>query len=334
MTMQRKPTLRTISEASGFAVTTVSRALAGDPKIAEATRREVARIAKEMGYVPDRAAQRLRTGRTNVIAVVLSPHEEIIGFRGSILAGLAEALAGTRFHISMLPYESQESLMRPIEHIVTNRLADGVVFARTSPADPRAAYLIAEGFPFVTHGRTRLSAPHAWCDYDNAAFAAMAVERLAARGRRRAVLIQPDPAFTFAGHMTGGFAEAVARAGIAGETDPALTLATPAGQINAWVAARMAAAAPPDGFVCPGEVAAMAVLAALDDLGLSVGRDVDVIAKQTSGVFDQYRPRIDTIYEDLRGAGRALGALLLRRIAGEPPEDLHVLMQPQPVFRL
>ena len=77
---QGRPTQRTIAEITGLAVTTVSRALAGDEKIAERTRHQVAEVAREIGYVPDRAAQRLRTGRSNVIALVLDPHSEILGF--------------------------------------------------------------------------------------------------------------------------------------------------------------------------------------------------------------------------------------------------------------
>jgi len=329
-----KPTLRTIAQATGLALTTVSRALSDDPKIAQATRERVARVAREVGYVPDRAAQRLRTGRTNVIAIVLSPHEEIIGFRGSLIAGIGDALEGTRFHISMIPYATRSGVMAPVEHIVRNRLADGLVFARTSPDDPRARYLMDAGFPFVSHGRTALGNAHPWCDYDNAAFARVAVARLASRGRRRIFLVQPPQGFTFATHMVDGFTEAAARAGIAALRDPAVTLATPADRTNAFVTDLMASPGAPDGFICPGEVAAMAVLAALSDLGLRVGHDVDVIAKQTSAVFDQFRPRIDTIYEDLRGAGRLLGGLLLRRIAGEAPEALNALMQPEPLFRL
>ncbi|MCX7889070.1 MAG: LacI family transcriptional regulator [Rhodobacteraceae bacterium] len=329
-----KPTLRTISEVTGLALTTISRALSEDPKIAPATRERVARVAREVGYVPDRAAQRLRTGRTNVIAIVLSPHEEIIGFRGSLIAGLGEALEGTAFHISMIPYATGNSVMAPVAHIVRNRLADGLVFAGTSPDDPRARYLSEAGFPFASHGRTGFGNGHAWCDYDNAAFARIAVERLAGRGRRRPFLIQPAAEYTFATHMTTGFSEAAARAGIAALLDPAVTIRTPADRINAFVTDLMASPGAPDAFICPGEVAAMAVLAALTDLGLRVGRDVDVIAKQTSPLFDQFRPRIDTIYEDLRAAGKVLGSLLLRRIAGEPPEALNVLMQPAPRFRL
>ncbi|MFN7598804.1 MAG: LacI family transcriptional regulator, partial [Cereibacter sp.] len=313
--MTNRPTLRTVANASGFAVTTVSRALAGDERIAESTRRAVNRIAEQLGYVPDRAAQRLRTGRTNVIALVLSPHEEIIGFRGSMIAGLQTAVAGTPFHITMAPYDGDADPMVPIRHIVRNGLADGIVFSGTRPADPRVAFLSEAGLPFVSHGRTDSALTHAWCDYDNAAFARTSVKRLVALGRRRILLIPPQPDKTYARHMREGFFTAAADLGCQGIIDESLTLAVRPSSLQVG-AARLAQEGGVDGFICPGEVSAMAVLAGLQDSGLVIGAAVDVIAKQTSGTFDLYRPRIDTVYEDIRAAGEVMGGLLLRRIAG------------------
>jgi LacI family transcriptional regulator len=43
------------------------------------------------------------------------------------------------------------------------------------------------------------------------------------------------------------------------------------------------------------------------------------VAKQTSGLFDQVRPRIETIYEDLSEAGRLMASMLLKRMAGAAP---------------
>ncbi len=325
--MHARPTLRTIAAASGFAVTTVSRALAGDEKIAESTRQEVARVARMVGYVPDRAAQRLRTGRTHVIALVLSPHEEIIGFRGSMIAGLQQALADTPFHIVMAPYDGDADPLVPVRHIVRNRLADGIVFSGTQPQDPRVAFLCDEGFPFVSHGRTDSPVVHPWCDYDNHAFARLAVERLVRQGRRRLLLIPPQQNRTYSRHMREGFLDAVRDAGCEGLLREDLTLATRPVLLQ-QAAAGLVRTEGIDGFICPGEVAAMAVLAGLQDAGIDIGAKVNVIAKQTSDTFGFYRPRIETIHEDIRHAGEALGALILRRLAGESTDRLQVLLPP------
>jgi LacI family transcriptional regulator len=325
--MTDRPTLRTIAAASGFAVTTVSRALAGDEKIAESTRKEVARIAQLVGYVPDRAAQRLRTGRTHVIALVLSPHEEIIGFRGSMIAGLQDALAGTPFHIMMAPYDGNADPLVPIRHIVRNGLADGLVFSGTQPQDPRVEFLCNAGFPFASHGRTDSPIDHPWCDYDNHAFARLAVGRLARRGRRKLLLIPPQHDRTYSRHMREGFDTAARDLGCEGLVREDLTLAARPAVLQ-QAASHLVREDGIDGFICPGEVSAMAVLAGLQDAGIEIGIEADVIAKQTSDTFGLYRPRVDTIYEDIRAAGEALGTLILGRLAGKSTDRLQVLLPP------
>ena len=328
--LKKRPTLRTLSQMSGFAVTTISRALAGDEKIAESTRQEVSRIARHIGYVPDSAARRLRTGRTNVIAVVLSPHEEILGFRGSMIAGMQQAIAGTSFHIMMAPYDGEADPLVPIRHILRNRMADGLVFSGTEPDDPRVRYLTNEGFPFVSHGRTAAPQAHAWCDFDNESFAQLAVRRLHAKGARKLFLVPPRGDRTYARHMRQGFEAAVAELGIQGLIRDDLTLTSRPALLQE--AAITLCRAGVDGFICPGEVAAMAILAGLQDNGVRIGTDAHLIAKQTSETFGLYRPRIDTIYEDIRLAGETLGQLLLRRINAEPPEALQVLLPPVTKF--
>ena len=327
-----KPTLKTLSEVTGLAQTTVSRALKNDPKIAEATRARVARAAAEIGYIPDRAAQRLRTGRTNVIAFVSSPHTEIIGFRGSILAGVSDALKGTPYHVSMTPYDTDTDPMRPIQSIVRNRLADGLIFSGTQPRDPRVDFLLDAGFPFVTHGRTLRSQEHAWCDFDNGRFVDLALERLARRGCREIVMFRPASDLTYSGHMTEAALTGARRLGIRVRLPEAVTLSSSAPAIREFVCAQIEEGAAPDAYLCPGEVPALAAMAAIEDCGRTVGRDIAVFAKQTSPVFDFVRPRIDKLHEDLYAAGASLGRLLLRRIGGDAVGGLRDLHQPRPAF--
>lgn len=320
-----KPTLRTIAEITGLAVTTVSRALSDAPQIALETRRRVQRVADEIGYLPDRAAQRLRTGRTNVISLVLDPHEEIINFGTSIIKGITETLRDTPYHLVIAPHFENEPSLDPVRYILRNRMADGLVFSRTEPFDERVKLLIENDFPFVCHGRTELSTPHPYVDFDNEDFAYRATGKLIAEGRRKPAILLPPARFTFHQHMRYGFLRAVREQGADYEILQGVSLDSQSEAILAHVARRLTEPDPPDGYVLGGEVSAMAVMAALTDHGLVPGRDAGIVAKKTSGLFTPIRPRIDTIYEDLMEAGAEMGRLILRRIAGEPAEALQTL---------
>lgn len=329
----KRPTLKTIASLAGLGVTTVSRALKDGPEIAEETKRRVRQIAREVGYYPDRAGVRLRTGKTNVISLILNPHDEVVGYGSSIILGLSQILSDTPYHLVVTPHFLNADPMDSVRYITESGSADGVVFSRTEPLDARVRYLMEIDFPFVCHGRTELASEHPYHDYDNYEFSLLAARRLIEKGRRRLVLIAPPAMHTFHQHMTHGFMTAVREAGIERIELPEVNLDSTSEQIRSAVHDLARRGQHPDGFVCGGEVSAIALMAGLADAGLQVGRDVDVVAKQTSSIFNHYLPRIDTIYEDLTDTGRELANILLRRLADKPMESLQSIGKPAPRFR-
>ncbi|MDQ0136477.1 LacI family transcriptional regulator [Neorhizobium galegae] len=321
-----KPTLKTIAELTGLAVTTVSHALADAPQIALETRQRVRKVAADIGYLPDRAAQRLRTGRTNVISLVLDPHEEILGYATSMINGLTEALRGTAYHLVITPHFSDTPQIEPVRHIMRNRMADGIVFTRTEPVDERVKLLMENNFPFICHGRTELATAHPYVDYDNYSFAYQAAKKLIAAGASKLSIILPPERFTFAHHLKHGFMTAVREEGVRFEIAKGVTLDSKSDDIRDYLFRRMGEPERPDGYICGGEVSALAVMASAYDHKLELGKDIRLVAKQTSGLFDQIRPRVETIYEDLAEAGLLMGKLLLKRIAGPVPiQELQAL---------
>ncbi|MBV7397165.1 LacI family DNA-binding transcriptional regulator [Mameliella sediminis] len=318
-----KPTQRTIADATGFAVTTVSKALADDPSIAKKTRDTIQKTARDLGYVPDRAAQRLRTGRTNVISLVLDPHSELLGFGASMIEGISEVLRPTRYHLTIMQYQLSEDPLAPIDYILRNGLADGVIFARTEPRDPRVAFLTEAGFPFITHGRT-LFTDHAWYDYDNTRFAEEAVRILADQGARSIGIVPPNPQFTFHRFMMDGFRSACQQRGCAALVSPGLDLNDPPERIYSGLMEWLSTRDRPEALICPGETPAMAAHAAQRDLGL----EIPLLVKQTSPVFDFFRPRPLTIFEDIRAAGREMTQALQKLIAGDAPSGQQILAAP------
>lgn len=324
-----KPTLRTIAEMTGLAITTISRAMNNAPELSQETRERVQKIAAEIGYVPDRTALRLKTGRTNVISLILDPHDEILGFGQSMVSGLTEALRGTSYHLVITPNFRNVEPIEPIRYILRNKAADGVIFSRTEPDDARVKLLMDADFPFVSHGRTAFEAQHAYVDYDNYAFAYHATRRLVSKGRRKLTIVLPPPRFTFGGHLRDGFMTAIAETGVDYEFGEDVTLDSTADEIRQATSERRQCPAPPDGYICSGDASALAVMAGLTDAGVTIGRQADVVAKQTSGIFSQVRPKVDAIHEDTALAGKQMGELLLRRIQGEDAGALQILHQPE-----
>ncbi len=329
----KRPTLKTIAEIANLGVTTVSRALKDGPEIGEETKKRVRRIARDIGYRPDRAGVRLRTGKTNVISLVLNPHEEVVGYGTSMIFGISQALRDTAYHLVVTPHFLGGDPMEPIRYIIETGSADGVILSRTRPQDERIRYLLEMDFPFVCHGRTELATPHPYHDFDNYAFAFEAAKRLAAKGRRRLCIIAPPQGVTFHTHTMMGFERAAHQFGVTMVPAPGIDTDTSPDEIRSAIATMMKQADAPDGFITCGDISALALSAGLRDAGLQCGRDADLVAKQTSPMLDHTTPAIDTIYEDLTATGHALASLLVRRINEEPVETLQSIREPELRFR-
>lgn len=71
----RVATIHDVARSAGVAVSTVSRALAGEPGVSSETRARIRRIATEVRYRPSRSARSLRSAKTGTIGL-LSPDLE------------------------------------------------------------------------------------------------------------------------------------------------------------------------------------------------------------------------------------------------------------------
>ncbi len=328
--------MRTVAQACGLAVTTVSRALNNRSDIALATRQRVQQVANDIGYVPDRAGRGLRTGRTHTLSLVLAPQREITGYTASIISGLGEICRDHGYELSATPDVPHQDELTVVRSIVENRRADGIVLSRTSPQDLRVRYLLENDFPFVTHGRTELATQHASVDFDNERFAELAATRLLHRGRRHLMLIGAPANLTYQTHLLNGFSRAVIRNALQCHVaDRPPDLETPLDELRQWIRTLFSSANHPDGIVCAGETASIATLAGIRDAGLIPGTDVDVVAKQTSAALDHMLPAIDSWFEDIDMTGRRLGQTLLQLLSGQTlDEELRTIIQPEPRLRL
>lgn len=322
----QRPTLKTIAFMTGLGVTTVSKALKDAPDIGEATKQRVKLVAKQIGYRPNRAGVRLRTGRTNVISLILDTEEEIIGLTSQMIQGISETLAGTPYHLVVTPYTKHQDPMDPVRYVVETGSADGVILSRTEPEDPRVRYLTEHGMPFATHGRTQMGIPHAFHDYDNEAFARDAVTLLARLGRKRLALIAPPPQLTYTRHMQDGFLDGLNRHDLRAVPLTSISLDNGIQDVAEAIRKLMSGPNPPDGIVAGSAGAGIGACFGAEQAGLCIGRDLDIVSKQSSfDLLTWFRPGLNVITENFREAGKDLAAKVIALIGGTPAEDLQTI---------
>ncbi|WP_299141657.1 LacI family transcriptional regulator [uncultured Tateyamaria sp.] len=329
----KPPTLKTISELTGLSLSTVSLSLRDGSRLKPETRDKIAKAAAEVGYVPNRAGVRLRTGQTNVLTLVLSPAKNTIDYTRQLIEGIGLHLSGSKYHLNVIPDLQGATPEESVRYVLQNRTADGIILTHTSARDPRVQMLIDADFPFVSHGRTEFYARHAFHDFHAERFVEMAVERLLNTGRRRFVLVAEDDATTNFSKIASTFHRTLARHGLTGE------VATETGILVSTDTARSfghALAVRPDPFdavISNNELATLALMGGMSDAGLVQGRDYALICRQTTDILPTLYPTIDTVAEDLVATGTELARLLIGRLGDSPVETLQTLHEPQARWR-
>lgn len=324
--LPKRPTLKTIATITGLSIATVSRALKDAADIGEATKLRVREIANEIGYRPNRAGVRLRTGKTNVICLVMSAESHVMNHTAQLIYSISTALRNTSYHLNVTPYSADDDPMEPIRYIVETGSADGVILNQIKPEDPRIRYLSEHGVPFATHGRTEMGIAHPYFDFDNESFTELGVEKLVSLGRRNLALLSPPPEQTYGKHMIDGLVAAAKRLGVDCRTLELVTSDSNMTEIEAAISRTMQEPNPPDGFISGGTSGAMAIVNALENEGLQLGKDVDLVAKEALHFLVHFRKEIIVVQENVGQAGTFLVKALTASIEkdGPPQQDLEV----------
>ena len=326
-----KVTTQTIAQATGLSLATVSRALAGSPQVLPGTRARVLEAAKALHFVRDRAAVRLKTGKTHVLAFLVNRSDANQPAFKDLMLGISDALQDTDYHLIVMPEGTDGSGMKALRYVVENKLADGVVITHTQPDDARVRYLQQAPLPFVTHGRTRISPEHAYVDFANERYAFDAVQALHAQGRRRLAILLPEAGGTFWTYLASGFSEACAALGLEGVVIQDMDLDQSPEKIYQWTRTHARSF---DGLVLTREAPVIALTTAVLDAGLRLRQDLDLVVKYSSHLPRYVRQPLLGCFEDIYLTGTSLGTRLLHQMTAPGAAPQHILFQPPPIESL
>ena len=121
--MSSNKTIYGIAEALKINASTVSRALSGDPRVNENTRRKVCEYAESIGYRPNLQARNLASGRTNTFWLLVSdifrqPEQQLAQH-------LHECLGVDDYDLMILTYHNDPVVLKRLLSKLNQNAADG-----------------------------------------------------------------------------------------------------------------------------------------------------------------------------------------------------------------
>jgi DNA-binding LacI/PurR family transcriptional regulator len=317
-----------VAAEAGVSQSTVSRALAGDPVVSEATRARVAAAAAKLNYHVDENAARLRTGRTGTLAVVVicRPDEEVKNFNPFhyALLGAVCAAASRRGHETLVSFQGAPERLWGLYQ--EQRKADGMIVIGTSENPQAWDYfhrLAQDGAHLVCWG-----SPHEdldWVRSDNIGGARMATEHLLDSGYRQIVCIaSKTSAQRQFKERYDGYAERMIEAGLTPRLITFEEGLTRDEQGRRAAVQLIRSGEPFDAiFACCDEMA-LGALRVLREQGIAIPETVGLMGFDGIRAGAHAAPALSTIEPDFQIAGEVLVDHLLSVIADAPGEKLRV----------
>ncbi|MGW7202345.1 LacI family DNA-binding transcriptional regulator [Streptomyces sp. NPDC054837] len=317
---RRPPTIHDVAREAGVSRGTVSRVLNGGHYVSPAAQEAVNAAIRKTGYVVNRHARSLITGRSDSVGFLLTePQERFFEDPNFnvLLRACTQALASHDIPL-LLMLAGTEDERRRITRYITAGHVDGVLLVSSHSADPVAKELHEAGVPLVQCGKPM--SPGSKVSYvaaDDRDGARDMVRHLLSLGRRRIGVVTGPLDSPGGVDRLAGYKEVLAEAGI--EIDERLVTSGDYSRASGEAGAEQLLAQAPDvdAVFVASDLMAQGVLAALERAGRRVPEDISVGGFDDSAAALTARPQLTTIRQPYDRISAEMVRVLLAQIGGE-----------------
>lgn len=331
--------MKDIARRAGVSESAVSFALNDRPGVSETTRRRVRRVADQLGWRASTAARALSGEGAATVGLVLARPASSLGIESfflQLVSGIQEVLSERHLGLLFRVVADAEEECAVYRRWWAEQRVDGVIVVDPRIGDPRPALLDALGLPaVVVGGRDVDREPHEPVPYpvistvrvDDAAAMGAIVDHLAGLGHHRVVHVAGLAGLAHTTRRIGSLRAGAARRGMSGVRS--VTTDYSEGQGAEATRLALAGPEPPTAIIYDNDVMAVAGAGVALGMGLSVPRDLSVVAWEDSALCRATRPRLTALDRDATAFGRRAAQELVCLLGGRPARDV---AQPTPAL--
>lgn len=322
----RAPTMKDVAAITGYSQQTVHRALHAGDQVASATRNEILRVVKEIGYRPNRAARHLATAKSSVVGIV-SFATQIYGPAHTILSidKVAKSL-GLNIMLTSVPSLEPQKFKRAVAEIAEYNPA-GIILL--SPIRLTKAFFEDwyHTIPMIVVGECAQPSEFYSIDHDYAAATEAAVQHLIDQGHTKIACLKGPSDWTPTKFRRLGWEKALKKNGL----PPGILYEgdwSPKSGYEATCELLRTRRNDFTAIVVQNDQMAFGVLRALHEHGIRVPEEVSVIGYDDMPEAGYAVPPLTTLYQDYEQIGREAINTLLAAARGESHEKNVLLRCP------
>jgi LacI family transcriptional regulator len=327
-----KVTLEVIARTLGVSTATVSLALRNNPVVAEATKKQVQRVARELGYIYNRSAAALRTSRTNTLGVAF--HDLRNPYFAEMLATLVDAVADSGRSLLLGSCgDDLDRQSRVLDSLKEHR-PDGIIVCPVTGSDGDSLnHLLAAGIQVVQVARQVEGLDADFVGADTYHGTVLAMEHLLGCGHVRIALIGGNGATSTGREREKSYRDCLERSGIPFDesliVDGAGVAADGSRAIMHWLEQNDRATA----FLCFNDAVALGALNAARSNGVEVPGELSIIGTDDVEVASLVHPGLSTIHANHMEIARKAAEVMARRIEDPEQDRISIILKPELVLR-
>lgn len=285
-------TITDIANALGITPSTVSRALAGNPRVKEETRIAVEKMARKLGYERNVVAANLRKGKSHIVGIVVPRiHRE---FFSNVIGGAEAVLNQAGYNVLICQtMESLEAEIKALKTLRNYRVAGVLLSHAIVDTNSNHVKEILEDTPLVQYDRVFADLPGAKIVGANCEGAFQATMHLIEQGYKRIG--------TIAGYMTSqAYVERLAGYRLALESagmpfDSSIVYENAIVRETGYEAGLKAIEAGCDALYSAGAFSALGALDAAKEKGIRVPEDFGIVGTANEGFTALLTPSLSTL---------------------------------------
>lgn len=319
MSTDSKLTLAKLAELAGVSTSTASRALKDNPVIKESTREKIQQLAREHNFSLNHAASRLRTQKTNVVAVILNltdGTDQSVSdpFLLKVVGDLNQALNAKGYELLL-----SNSLMAKSDwanYFIHSQRADGLIVVGQGKSAKNIEQAASEKVPMVVWGDPTTKADYPIVGSDNHLGGYLATKKLLQQGATR-VLFLGDSEHAEMTQRFLGYKQALAEQGIGYQADLTLAIDITSqaaySNLNQYIIKNGLTF---DGIVAASDMVALGALKALKERYINIPGDVAIVGFDDITMAELFHPALTTIAQDTKTAAVMMVDALLAQLEG------------------
>ncbi|OAQ38628.1 LacI family transcriptional regulator [Pedobacter psychrophilus] len=315
MILPKRTTIYDIAKKLNLNASSVSRALANNSNVSEATRDLILKTAKELNYKPNRIASNLRKGQNQTIGIVVPRINQ--NYFSNVIAGIEEITYQKRYNIIIC--QSNESYQKEVECINTlvNQQVSCIVISTSADfaKDDHLQAVLDQGIHLVQFDRVAPNLDTHKVLNDTQEASMEAVSHLINQGYHRIALLEGPQNLSIFRERKAGYLEALRKYNLPINEDLMIE--------NAWTKELGEKATemlldlpnPPDAiFASTSDFAALGVLTVAQKRNIKVPQQLGICGYANESFTEITNPPLTTIDQFSNKMGKAIANLYFEEI--------------------